>query len=73
MLEDKIFFVVGGKNPRGDLIEEFEGGRNAWMTQEEYASQEKTFESSKDPFQTLSEMKKIPISESRYEYEPEHY
>ncbi|HSE61659.1 MAG TPA: NUDIX domain-containing protein [Candidatus Saccharimonadales bacterium] len=73
MLEDKIFFVVGGKNPRGKLVEEFEGGRNAWMTQEEYMGQDKTFENAKDSFRNLRYMPKISIAEARYSYEPEHY
>lgn len=44
MLEDKLFFVVHGINPRGDLVEEFEGGRNAWMSQAEIKQQEKVFD-----------------------------
>lgn len=35
MTEDKIFFVCNGKNPRGEFLEEFEGGRNKWMTFDE--------------------------------------
>jgi hypothetical protein len=65
--------VVGGKNPRGELIEQFEGGRNAWMTQEDYSAQEKTFEGTKDSFQKLDTMPHIPIAEAHYDYAPEHY
>ena len=35
MLEDKIFLLVAAQNFRGDYFEEFEGGRNAWMTMAE--------------------------------------
>jgi ADP-ribose pyrophosphatase YjhB (NUDIX family) len=35
LLEDKIFFVIHCTNTRGSLIEEFEGGRNAWMTEKD--------------------------------------
>jgi len=44
-LEDKIFFVVQCKDTRGELIEQFEGGRNKWMTREEALSQPKIFTS----------------------------
>jgi ADP-ribose pyrophosphatase YjhB (NUDIX family)/predicted transcriptional regulator len=73
LLEDKIFFVICGTNPRGELINEFEGGRNEWMTQEEYASQEKTFEGTSDSFQKRDSMPRIPIAEAHYDYAPEHY
>ena len=35
LLEDKYFFVCTIKNPTGLLMEEFEGGRNLWLTREE--------------------------------------
>ncbi len=75
MLEDKIFFVVAGTNPRGELLETFEGGRNAWMTQEEYAVQELSFENTKDQFKTrLSKnVHRVPIIEARHTYAPEVY
>ena len=76
MLEDKIFFVVACENPKGNLIEKFEGGRNAWLTQEEYASQELTFESSnKDGFagRKASDIPRVTIVEARHNYAPEHY
>jgi ADP-ribose pyrophosphatase YjhB (NUDIX family)/predicted transcriptional regulator len=73
MLEDKIFFVVAGNDPRGELIEEFEGGRNAWMTQEEYAAQELSFESTNDNFKHQSDTTTVPIFEARHDYAPEKY
>ena len=73
LLEDKIFFVVGGRNPRGELIEAFEGGRNAWMTETEYASQKLRFGSSSSPFDTSNVKQRIPIVELRFEYAPEEY
>jgi len=45
ILEDKVFFVVKGINPRGDLTVDFEGGRNAWMTFEEASKKPKKFDS----------------------------
>jgi len=44
-LEDKIFFVVHCTSAKGDLVEEFEGGRNKWMTKEVAKSQPKIFTS----------------------------
>lgn len=73
MLEDKIFFVVSCSNPRGDFIEEFEGGRNAWFTQEEYASQPLSFEKSNDKFNGRVHERTISITEARHEYSPENY
>ena len=67
LLEDKIFFVVACTNPRGTLIEKFEGGRNAWMTLDEYASQELSFSGNFDKPGSLE------IVEKRYEYTPQQY
>ena len=34
LLEDKIFHIIYGTNPRGDIVEYFEGGHNAWLTRQ---------------------------------------
>ncbi len=47
MLEDKIFFVVHGTNPRGDTLERFEGGANKWMTFTQADKKDKKFDSFK--------------------------
>lgn len=44
-LEDKVFFVMHGLNPKGKLKENFEGGRNAWITREEANKLDKKFDS----------------------------
>jgi 8-oxo-dGTP pyrophosphatase MutT (NUDIX family) len=44
-LEDKIFFVIHCMDVKGELLEEFEGGRNAWMTKEDALAQPKIFTS----------------------------
>jgi ADP-ribose pyrophosphatase YjhB (NUDIX family) len=44
-LEDKIFFVVRCFGVRGGLIERFEGGRNAWMSEAKARQQPKIFNS----------------------------
>lgn len=45
VLEDKIFQIVFGTNPRGELSAEFDGGRNAWLTLDEIRSKEKVYKS----------------------------
>ncbi|MEM6997977.1 MAG: NUDIX domain-containing protein [Patescibacteria group bacterium] len=45
MIEDKIFHFVLCKNPIGDLLESFEGGRNKWMTLDEVHEISPKFES----------------------------
>lgn len=42
-LEDKVFFVIHCTGVHGELVAEFEGGRNAWMTPEEELKQPKIF------------------------------
>jgi len=72
LLEDKIFFIVAATNPRGTLITEFEGGRNAWMSQAEYAAQEHTFENARGDLGNAPR-EPITIFETRHEYAPENY
>lgn len=71
LLEDKVFFLVRCTNLKGELIEEFEGGRNIWMTPEEYAAQPLTFAETKDLF--ANDPPAIPIVEDRIAYDPKHY
>ena len=73
LLEDKIFFMVTGTTPRGSFIEEFEGGRNAWMTSEEYASQELSFHNSRDGTDRVANPAQVLVYEIRHEYAPETY
>lgn len=45
MLEDKIFFVAHGTNPKGSLLKAFEGGANAWLSFNDAYKKEKKFDS----------------------------
>jgi ADP-ribose pyrophosphatase YjhB (NUDIX family) len=54
LLEDKVFFVVNGKNPSGTLLETFEGGRNEWMTFDKAFKKDKKFDSFKMEIDILS-------------------
>jgi 8-oxo-dGTP pyrophosphatase MutT (NUDIX family) len=67
LLEDKIFFIIGGTNAHGTLIEEFEGGRNAWMTQAEYDAQPLSFGGD------FAKPDDFSIRENRHEYASENY
>ena len=44
LLEDKIFYAVLCTNTQGELMENFEGGRNAWMTVTDIKKLPKKFE-----------------------------
>lgn len=71
LLEDKIFFTVHGVDPQGDMLEEFEGGRNAWLTIEEIRKLDKAF----GGLDKSAEMVTGPITfeERRHEYSTEQY
>lgn len=71
LLEDKIFFMVSCDKPKGKMIEEFEGGKNAWMTLKEYAAQPLSFNS--NDMIDFDKAAKIAIVEARHDYAPEHY
>lgn len=45
LLEHKLFLSMHTDSASGELVEQFEGGINRWMTQEEFLRQEKRFES----------------------------
>lgn len=53
-VEDKIFFVCHGTNPKGELLTDFEGGYNEWMTFEEASQKDKKFDSFKMEIDILS-------------------
>lgn len=44
LLEDKIFFIFLGFLPQGQLIKEFKGGKNFWMTKNEVQKLDKVFD-----------------------------
>lgn len=47
MLEDKIFHVIHCTDVKGELMEEFEGGKNVWMSYKTAWAKQKKFESFK--------------------------
>lgn len=72
MLEDKIFILVHGTNPQGELIVEDEGHRNEWLSHEEFAKKETSFQS----VETITELatsEDVGFLENRYEYDKDEY
>ncbi|HSX06160.1 MAG TPA: NUDIX domain-containing protein [Candidatus Saccharimonadia bacterium] len=73
MLEDKIFFIIHGTKPQGELQTEFEGGRNQWMTVSEIAKLEQSFITAQvAETDTTPDASEILI-EMRHEYSSEDY
>lgn len=44
LLEDKVFIVMTCKDPTGELIQDFEGGHNEWVTLADMQQKDKVFE-----------------------------
>jgi 8-oxo-dGTP pyrophosphatase MutT (NUDIX family) len=72
LLEDKIFFTVVGANPRGELQELFEGGRNAWLSLHEMRGLDKAFDGLASGIEKI-ESGRLTFEERRHEYLPEQY
>lgn len=72
LLEDKIFFHVYGTEPQGKMSDEFEGGRNQWMTDKEIMALEHTFVDIKDKRQMNLPGEMVFAEEPHY-YSPSDY
>lgn len=72
MLEDKLFCVVYGSNPQGELIIDDEGHHNEWLTDEELTAKGTVF-------QSVPEITAVGIEpgvgyiENKYFYSKEQY
>lgn len=71
LLEDKIFLVVHCTDTKGELIKEFEGGANAWMTLAEGLKLEHTFPHFEAEFSHPKN--NTPLVEEQIEYTEEHF
>lgn len=71
LLEDKIFLCVYATKYQGELIKEFEGGINRWMTDEEFHRQSKRFVSV-DDFMNLID-KGETFAEREFYYDDTEY
>ncbi len=72
MLEDKFFLMFAATDFEGEMMEEFEGGRNAWLTQEEINAKEKSFAGLDDSQHYKSESLP-PFDEKKYYYDSVDY
>lgn len=48
LLEDKVFVIMHCTDAKGELMSDFEGGHNEWLTQEEFAAKDTIFESARE-------------------------
>lgn len=72
LLEDKIFVLIHGTNPHGELIVEDEGHRNEWLSHDEFAKKDKIFQSVPE-ITSLAIQDGIGYYEKRYEYSKDEY
>lgn len=72
LLEDKLFFVVHGVDPRGELLAEFDGGCNTWMSNEELIAQETVFAGIEDITQ-MARKRSPTLHEAVYFYSDTQY
>lgn len=72
LLEDKLFCIVYGTNPKGKLIVDDEGHHNEWMTLEEMAKKDKVFQSVPE-ITRLAKGEVEPFIEQSYYYDESEY
>jgi ADP-ribose pyrophosphatase YjhB (NUDIX family) len=71
LLEDKIFLIMHSDNVTGTLVEQFEGGFNKWMTQEEFLKTDKRFESAHEFVELVD--KGVTYFERDFTYDDSEY
>jgi ADP-ribose pyrophosphatase YjhB (NUDIX family) len=71
LLEDKVFVIMHTADATGELIQDFEGGHNAWLTQDEFIAKEKTFESARDFIDLVDT--NVPYHAQEYRYGKHEY
>lgn len=72
LLEDKIFVVIYGTNPRGELITDAEGHHNEWVKTSELISKDKVFDSIPEITELVTSSE-IGFMEQVYKYTTEEY
>jgi ADP-ribose pyrophosphatase YjhB (NUDIX family)/predicted transcriptional regulator len=72
MLEDKFFFLVRATNFRGDLIVNYEGGKNAWCTAAEMDKLDKIFQGMRETY-GYARGDQLTFNEQRFYYNPSEY
>lgn len=72
LLEDKIFVLVYGVNPKGDLIVDDEGHHNEWLSDDEMLKRDKVFQSVPE-ITAMARENVMNFIEHKYEYSKEEY
>lgn len=65
LLEDKIFFIVVANNPTGQLIDT-RGGKNMWITTEEFNKLEKKYYDEDNIFSIANSKESLSLEEETY-------
>jgi ADP-ribose pyrophosphatase YjhB (NUDIX family) len=73
LLEDKIFVLVYGTNPRGELIVDDEGHHNEWLTDQELHERGKYFQSVPKITAMARRQQHTNFMEHKYEYGKDEY
>lgn len=71
LLEDKVFVIMYANEYTGELMVDYEGGHNEWLTQEEFMAKDKIFESARD-FVTLIDAG-VSYHAQEYRYDESEY
>lgn len=69
VIEDKVFIVMSCNNATGELISDFEGGHNAWLTAEELLAKDKLFAGAADLIQLIDNGITYHVREDVYNHE----
>ncbi len=72
LLEDKIFCLIHGTNPQGELITDMEGHHNEWLSDDELLAKEKVFASIPD-ITALARQSGVGFMEQKYFYDQNDY
>lgn len=72
LLEDKVFVLIYGTNPQGELIEDDEGHHNEWLSDEALNAKDKVFQSVPE-ITTMAKKNAANFMEHKYEYEKDEY
>lgn len=72
LLEDKLFCIVYGSNPQGEMIIDDEGHHNEWLTNEELTGKDTVFQSVPE-ITTMGKETGIGFIEHKYYYKTEEY
>lgn len=72
LLEDKVFVLVYGINPRGDLVVDDEGHHNEWLSDDELHERGKYFQSVPE-ITAMAKKNAANFMEHRYEYGKDEY